>query len=88
MHSLKPYRIQPNVAQYVEEYFQFISLYSLVEYLHFGTMEFQIGTQFSIARQARWAMGAKNRLPNSLSLPMLAALALLLTSVSGDLDGM
>jgi hypothetical protein len=87
MHSLRPYRLSQYVSHFVEEYFQLVSLYSLVEYLQFGTMEFQIEAQISIARQAQWAIGNRSYDHEGNSLSMLIPIALLPTSVSGDYEG-
>jgi hypothetical protein len=89
MHSLRRYQISGFLVIFIIDYFQLISLYSAVEYLQFGTMEFQTANPVTIVRQARWMVENMDHESQRyyLGVPLFGALALLLTNICGDKEG-
>jgi hypothetical protein len=67
------------------QFFHLMALYSVVEFLLFGTMEFETQKSTSITSQVRWASAATD--VRDRMIPMYSAVALLLTAWNNQDDG-
>lgn len=66
-------------------FFHLMALYSIVEFLLSGTMEFEGTKCVPITRQVRWASRAAD--VNDRMIPMYSAVALLLTASNDQCEG-
>jgi hypothetical protein len=73
-----------HVSKY-RHFFHLMVLYSIVEYLIFGTMEFEIQSWAPITRQVRCAAGMTD--VRDRMIPMYSAVALLLIPANNQDDG-
>lgn len=87
MHSQPPTRVSGSISRFIEDYFQLVSLYSIAEFVLFGTVDIYIPNGITIVRQARWSIMSMGK-SYSHDIPMLGAIALLLRPIYGDTEGM
>jgi hypothetical protein len=84
MQAVGPHQSSDYISKFTH-FFHLMALYSIVEYLLSGTMEFEVQSFLPITKQVRWAsesIDIRERM-----IPMYSAVALLLIDGNNKIDG-